>query len=293
MINVVLIFSIIILIIILFTIIVNVKCEYYRKQIPSRTIWILWLQGWENIPKIVELNLLSWKKHNKNWNIELVSEKNLNKYIDLPEYIIEKRKNKKIKAYSDIIRLALLNRYGGVWVDATVLCMHPLDNWIDDVIRPNGFWMYSSTFATKGKSRGPCIWFIISMKPNYIIKKWYNEILKYWKENDTSEYFLTDKLFVDLKDSDTNFENEWNKSPVIWSKEGEGNASMLAGIVFEDIHSDKSKNAILNFKERCPYVVKLSRHKNLTENSLGMYAINESLYNNNLKFYRHEIVNYL
>jgi hypothetical protein len=131
------------------------------------------------------------------------------------------------------------------------------------------------------------------MKPNYIIKKWYNEILKYWKENDTSEYFLTDKLFVDLKDSDTNFENEWNKSPVIWSKEGEGNASMLAGIVFEDIHSDKSKNAILNFKERCPYVVKLSRHKNLTENSLGMYAINESLYNNNLKFYRHEIVNYL
>ena len=254
----------------------------------KKTIWILWLQGWDKIPEVVRLNLLSWRKYNKDWKIELLSESNLFNYIDLPEYILEKRRQKKIKAYSDIIRLSVLNKYGGIWVDATVLCMQPLSKWIYEVIKPNGFWMYSSTFATNGKQRGPCIWFIVSMRNNYIISKWYNAILEYWKYNDTSEYFLTDKLFVDLLENDNKFLQEWNKVPILWSKEGEGNSSMLAGIVFENVNSEKSKKAIEMYKKKCPYVLKLSRHKELKSDSLGMYFIDQSL-NGNTKFYKHKL----
>ena len=259
-----------------------------RRSIPKKTIWILWLQGWEKIPEVDKLNLISWRKHNKGWNIELVSESNLSEYIDLPEYILEKRRDRKIKAYSDIIRLSLLNKYGGIWVDATVLCMQPLDKWIYEAIKPNGFWMYSSTFATEGKSRGPCIWFIISLRKNYIISKWYEEMLNYWKYNDTSEYFLTDKLFIKLLENDEKFLKEWNNVPILWSKEGDGNASMLAGIVFDNVESEKSRKAIENYKEKCPYVLKLSRHKELKEDSLGMYFINESI-KGTPKFHKHEL----
>jgi hypothetical protein len=259
-----------------------------RKTIPEKTIWLLWLQGWGNIPDVVKFNMASWKKHNKDWNIELVSESNLSKYIILPEYILEKRRNKKIKAYSDIIRLSLLNKYGGIWVDATVLCIQPLDKWIYEVIKPNGFWMYSSTFATEGKSRGPCIWFIVSLRKNYIISKWYKEILNYWKYNDDSEYFLTDKLFVQLLETDDKILKEWNSVPILWSKEGYGNSSMLSGMVFDNIDSEKGRKAIENYKEKCPYVLKLSRHKKLREDSIGMYFINESI-KGTPKFHKHKL----
>lgn len=52
----------------------------------------------------------SWKLHNPDWNIEYVSYGNLHAYIDISMF----RKNKKIsdQAKSDIIRLALLSKYG-------------------------------------------------------------------------------------------------------------------------------------------------------------------------------------
>ena len=59
-------------------------------------------------------------------------------------YIIQKKKIT-VQALSDIIRLNILNKYGGVWADAMLLCIQSLNHWIYEVINKTGFWMYHGT----------------------------------------------------------------------------------------------------------------------------------------------------
>lgn len=84
-------------------------------------IWQLWLQGAENMPAIVKKCTESVKKFHGD-NIILLTNENLNNYIQLPTYIVEKYKKGIITNanFSDIIRLSLLSRYGGCWVDSTI-----------------------------------------------------------------------------------------------------------------------------------------------------------------------------
>ena len=42
-------------------------------------------------------------------------------------------------AESDLLRLYLLNKYGGVWVDSTNLCRRPLDDWLPSAARQGFF----------------------------------------------------------------------------------------------------------------------------------------------------------
>jgi hypothetical protein len=74
--------------------------------------------------------------------VELVSADNLHEFVRIP-YIHQP--HIKEQAKSDIIRLHLLAQHGGVWADATVLCLQPLDHWLYDMLAPARFWMYHGT----------------------------------------------------------------------------------------------------------------------------------------------------
>lgn len=54
----------------------------------------------------------------------MIDERNFTDYIELPGPIVDKYKSGVISPalFSDLIRLRLLNRYGGTWIDATILC---------------------------------------------------------------------------------------------------------------------------------------------------------------------------
>ena len=98
-------------------------------------IWILWLQGFENAPDIVKLCLSSIKTGLKNGEtIILLDATNIWEYVDLPDYIIAKWEKGVIDntKLSNCIRLRLLNTYGGMWIDATVLYT---GNGIPDLIK--------------------------------------------------------------------------------------------------------------------------------------------------------------
>jgi hypothetical protein len=52
-----------------------------------------------------------------------------------------------LQHFSDLVRLALLNKYGGVWADASMYCVVPLDRWLVPK-------MQSGFFAFRGVRRG-------------------------------------------------------------------------------------------------------------------------------------------
>lgn len=91
----------------------------------GRNVWFCWLQGLENAPDIVKACYKSVEKNvcsEGNWNLVLITEQNINEYIQLPQFIMDKYKQGIISpaSFSDLVRLELLIKYGGLWTDSTV-----------------------------------------------------------------------------------------------------------------------------------------------------------------------------
>jgi hypothetical protein len=225
------------------TLLVIVLVIFRYRTPPTKTIWLLWLQGWDKAPWYIHKVKDSWVKHNPGWNVELVSADTVN--IKIPG-------GASPAAASDIIRLNLLARHGGVWADATMLCMRPLDTWVHDAIRPTGFWMYHGEVDGPDS---PASWFIISKKNNYLITKWRDECNLYWKKNSKAHtYRWMDELFMKLIETDPECRRIWRGTPYL-NCEAPGQAHMLAG---KTLGSDPELKEIL--RSRPPYAVKLSRH---------------------------------
>lgn len=84
---------------------------------------------WENLngsktPDYIELCKESIFKYNSNdFNIISVNKKNLSDYIDVPESLL---RIKNIAQKTDFIRVALLCKHGGIWLDSDCISLKPL-----------------------------------------------------------------------------------------------------------------------------------------------------------------------
>lgn len=197
-----------------------------------KKIYIYWSQKFINAPIIVKKCLLSWKLKNPDWKIIELDDDNLNGYINI-EKEIPNIKNKKITktSYSDIVRIFLLEKYGGCWCDATTFCNQPLDKWLNNNIS-TGFFGYEMK-----SDRLISSWFLYAEKDNYILKKWKESVIEYidnvdnlgssnihtslkiWNNDKYSHrhYFWFHYLFGDLYKSDCRFKKIWDLTPKISS----------------------------------------------------------------------------
>lgn len=89
-----------------------------------KMIWTMWQQGEAQIPETVQASMKTIKDFAKRNDCEfhLLTNDNLEYFVNIPKDITEKYKNKELSAahYSDIIRFSLLYQYGGIWMDATL-----------------------------------------------------------------------------------------------------------------------------------------------------------------------------
>ena len=96
--------------------------KYTLQSHHNKHIWIFWWQGLNSMPKICKACYRSLEKYKGEAKIHVVSESNLRDYLSIPQAIMDKVNNKtlSITNFSDIIRVMLLSKYGGLWVDATL-----------------------------------------------------------------------------------------------------------------------------------------------------------------------------
>jgi len=173
----------------------------------TKKIYIVWFQGFNNAPYIVNKCLESWYYYNSDWEIVKIDNNNLHKYITLPN-IIKKNKNISLNVLSDVIRLLLLQKYGGIWVDATLFCNRRLNEWIYNYISEN-------IFAFKNTVDDILIasWFIYAEKDNYIINMLCNRMIKYIENNQSYPYFIFHYLFNELYNQDGKIKNIFDNIP--------------------------------------------------------------------------------
>lgn len=115
------------------------------------------------------------------------------------------------EAASDLVRLALLSRYGGIWVDSTVYCLRPLKEWLQEVT-PTGFF----AFNRPGPDRVLSSWFLFAAHPSYIVDRWLEGAEHYWRNRtERDDYFWLHRLFEEAYNSDQKFRAIWDRTPKI------------------------------------------------------------------------------
>jgi len=137
-----------------------------------KIIWFLWLQGLDQAPIEVKKCYESWVKHNPGWQVVFMDENDITDHITLPKWPVAKY------VVSEILRINLLAKHGGVWVDATCFCTKPLDEWLHDYMDAGFF-----AFERPGPDRMISSWFLASSKYNYITTAYQNRVNAFWTEN--------------------------------------------------------------------------------------------------------------
>ncbi len=176
-------------------------------------IWTLWLQGKDQAPGIIQNCWRSIEKYSNGRRVIILTEKDIHNYIRLPEYIWEKYRKKIIPSahFADIVRYCLLYKYGGTWIDASVL----LTGNIPDFICKQELFMFSMAKGTRMRNFFlTANWFIHAHKGNIIMGDLIKLNLDYWKkENELLSYWLNYFFFTIAVRNSKEAENVFNKMP--------------------------------------------------------------------------------
>ena len=178
----------------------------------NKTIFICWFQGFDNAPYIVKNCLQSWIHYNPTWNVVKIDNMNLHNFINLDK----KHLNVSLNHLSDILRVVLLNKYGGLWVDATTFCNRSLDEWLEPFTKTGFF-----AFSKPNEDILIASWFIYSEANNYLTKQWEQEIISHFNNNNNNqqpiEYLIVHFLFNQLYIQDKQFKKLFDEVPVMQS----------------------------------------------------------------------------
>ena len=179
---------------------------FQPREVPRKTVWLLWLSGWDQAPWVARRVAAGWAARNPGWNVELLSEATVRLYLPhLPDITATPQ------ARSDQIRLHLLAEYGGVWADATLACMQPLDDWVEEALAPSGVWAYHGTGwppprrILRENTLYPASWFLVARPGNALVTAWRDAADTFWSlPADAINYFWMDALLRQLlKENDT------------------------------------------------------------------------------------------
>lgn len=108
--------------------------KHESKVESTKTIWVFWWQGKENMPELCRICYNSLVKHRAGKKVVLVTQYNICDYLSIPVIIQSKLKDGSLSFtnFSDIVRCMLLAKYGGLWVDATLFFAQDIpDTWFD------------------------------------------------------------------------------------------------------------------------------------------------------------------
>lgn len=236
--------------------------EVGTQQLP---VWQLWLQGESSTPPIVKKCLSSVKKYIPEREIILLTENTWQNYIVLPDFIMSKF-NQGIITYthfSDILRICLLEKYGGTWIDSTVLLTAPVPSKIMDA---NFFAFAVPNDSAYTNYHLTSSWFIHA-KPNHlIIKSLKHALFNYWKnENILINYFLLHLLLRGLVDSNPKLNELWKTTPLIFNKAPHELQFNLLNTFNQNKLDDIKKNSTIH---KLTYKIDIAENHNTFLNAL-------------------------
>ena len=153
--------------------VINNTFLYYKKKIKfqlnqKKIIFTFW-EPRKKIPGYLKLCIKTWKKFLPEYEIVILDFNNVEDYLGKTLFSLIKCKELSLPIQADAIRVALLKKYGGIWMDV-------------DTIITNGKFLeelknFELVMLGEEKFKQQNIGFIFASKNSSIINQWLNEII--------------------------------------------------------------------------------------------------------------------
>ena len=161
-----------------------------------KKIWTYW-DSKDTVPDILNTCVDSWRKYNPDYEIILVYKDTVGDYVDIPDTLKTHPNFTDTRSrYADLVRLFLLEKYGGIWMDMSCIMYQPLDDWLPKT----DFFCFT---YDQGRKNHPFPilenWFI-AVKPQHpFIQAWKKEFLEIQSFPSVKEYVASRrKMGVDI-----------------------------------------------------------------------------------------------
>lgn len=178
-----------------------------RKQ--TNYVWVCWFQGMKNAPELVQKCYNSLQKNLPESELILITDDNYKEYVQFPSDIQNKIDSGIITKthLSDLLRLELLIRHGGTWIDATVyLSGRQIPKYM---LSSELFLFQALKPGLDGQATRISSWFMTSCTNHPILLLTRAMIYDYWKKhNNMVDYFLLHD-FMEL--AIEAYSDEWSK----------------------------------------------------------------------------------
>lgn len=154
------------------------------KSIP-KVIWTYW-HDLDKVPHIVSKCIDTWLYNNEDYQINLINNERFEKMTNINvDDVFSVTNNKSHQKISDFIRLNLIYLYGGIWIDASMICSMPL-NWVH-ILQKNKEYV---GYISPGSENDPIVdsWFMAAIPKSVFIYDWLQEFTKSLQYNDDNIY---------------------------------------------------------------------------------------------------------
>ncbi|MEV0898684.1 capsular polysaccharide synthesis protein [Actinoplanes sp. NPDC049802] len=168
----------------------------------DQPIFVYWAQGFDVAPPVVRACLAALRAHNP--GVHALSRADIGSYVDVPEDLAAALEGDHAH-FSELLRMLLLEKFGGVWVDATCFVSEPLRPHVDRALAKGSVFAFDYT--------GPYLsnWFLAARPGSYIMHLWRAASFLWWeKRGELIDPLLHHHIFEMLWHSDDRFRSEWD-----------------------------------------------------------------------------------
>lgn len=139
-----------------------------------KNIWMYW-QG--ELPDLVAKCITTIQDKHPDYNVYILNDENIKEFCDEDYYTF---KNITSQQKADLIRLNLLYKFGGIWVDASTILLRDL-NWISLLMKDSNAEFFSYYRNKNTTIREYPIfenWLMASVQGNGFIQAWLDELVQ-------------------------------------------------------------------------------------------------------------------
>lgn len=175
----------------------------------SGCIWTAWLQGEENAPEVIQLTIASMRRYANNHRVIVLTNDNVDSFIQIPAEIKKKHSDGSMghAHYADVIRMIILAKYGGIWLDATMILHEP----INEEAFTTPFFSIGFDSEKKAQFVSDHKWIVRFMggcKNSKYLFDIASMLTDFWKEHSIPiDYFVFDYIIAVLYQNDISFRN--------------------------------------------------------------------------------------
>jgi hypothetical protein len=169
----------------------------------DQPIFVYWGQGFDQAPPLVRACVEALEEANP--NVHRLTDANIGYYVDVPDDLLVALGGNKTHL-SDLLRLLLLEKFGGVWVDGTCWVSEPLRPHIEQALKQGSVFAFNY--------HGPYIssWLLAARRGSYAVHLWRAAMFLWWeKRGELIDYFLLHHFFEMLHHLDDRFRAEWDE----------------------------------------------------------------------------------